>query len=439
LNIWDKLIKIFNEIPKVASNISKLSDNKELKDHLEKAGSIGGLINFSLIVIQQVRPYFVSKERIAFSQLLEILLFSSQQALPNNIKDLKISDVVDKEFTSGLFTYFVEDKWYPYMYASNNRIISRFKEQLRSILVENNLSNQDINALFISLDNLFADYLMKKRLQFKELEELLTRKESQAVVDEKIKFLQYTHDYKFHKFNEKDDKFLYEYYVENNAILIDSVYWTNEEHDIPRYGEYGEWNIHNFLYNQPENSDSRDYIVIGAPFGIGKSSFGRHIVSKLASEYLDSSLQQHHSNNDVEEISKYFPIFVPLKYDFFDVYNDKSFDDVLNILTNNGKFSDTKILCIFDGLDEYTNGVGEFYSRLSKYRQAYKGMKSIITTRLEAKYPQELHIYKDPQTERYRKYVRLFSFIYILLLWEENMINILAVKKGEKSFTRNVR
>ena len=66
MNIWDKLIKIFNEIPKVASNISKLSDNKELKDHLEKAGSIGGLINFSLIVIQQVRPYFVSKERIAF-------------------------------------------------------------------------------------------------------------------------------------------------------------------------------------------------------------------------------------------------------------------------------------------------------------------------------------------------------------------------------------
>jgi hypothetical protein len=73
LALWDKLTKILEKIPQVAENISKLSDNKELKTHLDKAGNIGGLINFSLFVIQIVRPYFTSKERIAFSQLFRDL------------------------------------------------------------------------------------------------------------------------------------------------------------------------------------------------------------------------------------------------------------------------------------------------------------------------------------------------------------------------------
>src|SRR5439155_26672022 len=132
-------------------------------------GSIGGLINFSLFVMHIVRPYLISKERIAFSQLLEILMFSSQHALPDSIKDLKVSNVINKEFTSGLLTYFLEDKCYPYMYASNNNIVLRFKEQVRSLLFENNhhLSNQDtVNRFLIGIDDLFAQYMNEKRSQY---------------------------------------------------------------------------------------------------------------------------------------------------------------------------------------------------------------------------------------------------------------------------------
>jgi hypothetical protein len=143
-------------------------------------------------------------------------MFSSQQALPESIKNLEISNILDKELTSGLFTYFIEDKWYPYMFAANNKIVSRFKEQIRLLLVENDnhRSSQNISSRFLmGIDELFAKYLNEKRPQYKELDELLTSKESQTTVDEKIKILQYMHDYKFHKFNEKDDKFLYEYYL----------------------------------------------------------------------------------------------------------------------------------------------------------------------------------------------------------------------------------
>jgi uncharacterized protein YjbI with pentapeptide repeats len=419
LTLWDKLTRIFEKIPDVTENISKLSDSKELKEHLDKAGSIGGLINFSLFVIQVVRPYFTSKERIAFSQLLEILMFASQQALPDNIKDLKISNVIDKEFTSGLFTYFLEDKWYPYMYASNNNIILRFKEQIRSLLFESDhyLSNQNMmNRFLIGIDDFFNQYLKEKKYQYKELNEMLSRKKAQAAVDEKIKFLQYMHDFKFNKFNQNDDKFLYEYYVENDAWLVESIYWKNEEDNIPKYEK---WDINKFLYDP---SIIEDHIVIGAPFGIGKSSFGRHIVSKLAAEYLDSS-QVNSVSDRVKSSYKYFPIFVPLKHDFFDVYNDKSLDDVLDILTDNGKFKDAKVLCIFDGLDEYKKGASEFYVRLSEYRKSYRGIKSIITTRLEAKYPEELHINKNPQTDQYKKYVRLFSF-------DKTKIEMFFVKYG---------
>jgi hypothetical protein len=190
LGLVDNLSKIFEKIPEFTDNISKILDNKDLQNQLEKAGSIGNLISLSLFVAKEIRNYFKTKEQIAFTQFIEIVLDAYQQSLSHEIKDIKIDHIGDNEFISGLFTYFIEDKWYPNLFDADNKIFSRFREQLENIVKESNrLSPKQklniINDMTNGFNSSFSSLIKEKRNQFEELDEILKRKERQATIYKK--------------------------------------------------------------------------------------------------------------------------------------------------------------------------------------------------------------------------------------------------------------
>jgi hypothetical protein len=115
-------------------------------------------------------------------------------------------------------------------------------------------------------------------------------------------------------------------------------------------------------------------MVIGAPFGIGKTSLAIYLAYKIASKYLEEPDNEYN----------YIPIYVPLKGKLTVIDKDQnSLDDKLSSIVGEGEAKKRKILLICDGLDEYGEDVSKLRDILGKKRSEVPNMKVIITTRLE--------------------------------------------------------
>ncbi|MFZ0512289.1 MAG: NACHT domain-containing protein [Candidatus Nitrosopolaris sp.] len=189
------------------------------------------------------------------------------------------------------------------------------------------------------------------------------------------------------KTNSIDQKSL-KYYVENNAVLLtDLETWDKEEEDYKGKDREATDLIIDFL------KEKGWYMVIGAPFGIGKTSLAIYVAYKIASKYLEEPDNEYN----------YIPIFVPLKDKLAVTDEDQnSLDDKLRSIIGKGEAKKRKILLICDGLDEYGEDVSKLRDILGKKRsEDLPNMKVIITTRLEAGLPQKLDI---------SSYIRLLPF-----------------------------
>ena len=145
-----------------------------------------------------------------------------------------------------------------------------------------------------------------------------------------------------------------------------------------------------FIEKQPM---AKHYMFVAAPFGIGKSYFIKKISSQYATRYLDST-------------SDYIPIVVFLRDGLENVYYEESLSEVLdNIIPpdNNGDRIDTKILLMFDGIEEYQKGSLESLKNdiISKIKN-YPNRKVIVTARLKAGLPDALSFIEN--------YLRLLPF-----------------------------
>lgn len=178
-----------------------------------------------------------------------------------------------------------------------------------------------------------------------------------------------------------DKKSLNKIFVWNKTILISTDHWNTNEQEIPS-SESEDWNIDKFL-----NSNER-YVLVGAPFGIGKTSYSYMLAANMAEKYLT-------------EFNSFIPIYVPLRDHFNNIDdNGNDFQTILSLVPNN----QSKILFIFDGIDEYGEGeeITSLYNdRVKPYLKDYPNSKFLLTTRLKAGLPR--HFYAD-------KYVRLLSF-----------------------------
>jgi len=180
--------------------------------------------------------------------------------------------------------------------------------------------------------------------------------------------------------NPLDNTALREVYVSNDSVIVDEELWGKEDDIISSFARE-RWDLEDFL-----KSDQK-LIVIGAPYGVGKTSFCLTTASKLASIALENP-----SNN-------FIPIYILLKGGLLKIdKNDNSLDDILKLINK-----DCKILYIFDALDELEEPekIEELYRTIKDKLNKFYNSKALVTTRFHDAYPRIL---------RFEKYVRLLPW-----------------------------
>jgi NACHT domain len=181
-----------------------------------------------------------------------------------------------------------------------------------------------------------------------------------------------------------------------------------------------DWNLDSFL------GSNNSIAVIGAPFGIGKSSLATKIAHDCAIKFIE---------NPTDSMT-YIPIFVPLRFALESTCNDNSLENDLERITSiSSRKDNTNILVILDGLDELPDdnpvSIHNIHQTIKGFIKGFPNRKFIITTRLEAGFPGKLTIKEF--------YARLFSFnkehieqffrVYGLQSEYHNLSNILTEQK----------
>jgi len=175
-----------------------------------------------------------------------------------------------------------------------------------------------------------------------------------------------------------DEKSLSSYYVKSSFKLTKGETWNKKDEEV----KGKEWKVEDFL-----NDDKRWRIVIGASFGLGKTSFVKYLANKLANLYNESE-------------RSYFPIVIDLSgregVKSYFVYGQKSLDYFIsNIIENESR----NVLLILDGLDEYKGEIKDLFDYITGLHDKYEKVKVIVTSRLV-----------DIPKEYIDEYVRLIPF-----------------------------
>jgi hypothetical protein len=319
------------------------------------------------------------------------MIESAEFSIDNRNK-IKSFDLENDDFIRDLLSSFIENKsdWYPQIYSVNIPVVEQFRDKITKNLNQNQ-KNQDA-FLFKEkferrINQILEDKSSTRETKYPELDNYLKKLESQRQSADLLDYLKFVQKYAYET-NDIDKKRLYDYYIENDAAVVPIKYW--HETNIKSIPKENKWNIKDFLKEK-----SSWYVVIGAEFGVGKSSYSKYIVSKLADNYI-------YSKNEYPE---YIPILVSLKNPDR-VYNHYDFDAAIKIITNGD--TTKKILCIYDGYDEYKDNHKNFFREKILNKNTadnYGKMKFIVTTRLESGYPTDLQLEKKEDT-----FVRLFPF-----------------------------
>lgn len=207
-----------------------------------------------------------------------------------------------------------------------------------------------------------------------------------------IKYLKYCISLKDTE-NKLDNTILSDLYIPNHCVLMEKNTWNLEDDKIAAFDNQ-EWNVPEFL-----NSDKR-LIVIGAPYGVGKTYFSYKLASDLATKTL---------KNFSSEI---IPVLIRMRFKM-DTIDDKSnsLNDILALIPSN-----RKVMFIYDGLDEFEDAskIQNVYRYIISKLNRYTNSKAIVTTRLNSNFPDILNI---------QSYVRLLPF-------DNNQVNLFLQKYG---------
>jgi uncharacterized protein YjbI with pentapeptide repeats len=388
----DGLGDFIKKISDGAKSFGDLLDKGVLKDDLGKAGTIGGLIVVGLDLYEQIKDKLQTDEGRAFSSFYKVAFESAKESIPAEIDRIPIADVKSaKQELLQTFRKIKEDEWNGYL--PDHPAIIQFRtiicEILRRAQYNNLVQNSHLISDFIFKFNITLADKADNDPDFKPFKKWSTLIEQTKNL---MRHLEYSRSL-IYKTNTIDQKSLDEYYVENDALfLTDLKTWGKEDDYFWKEKDYegreskASKLIRDFL------RDEKWYTAIGAPFGIGKTSFAIYLTSDIASKYLKDP------NNEYN----YIPIFVPLKGKLKNI-DDKqsSLEGKLRSIAGEGEEKKRKILVICDGLDEYGKDETELMNDLEKKHEDLPNMKVIITTRLEAGLPQKLDM---------SSYIRLLRF-----------------------------
>src|SRR6478752_2519605 len=129
----NKIIDISDKASKIISGFDK---DKRYTSILDKTGTIGGLLKLVLNIIEDISNYLEGPEKIAFSQLLQIMI---KAADIEEYAGLKSYDIENAEFIKDLLIIFIKNKseWYHKIYSTDINFVRYFMNRLIGILEEN--------------------------------------------------------------------------------------------------------------------------------------------------------------------------------------------------------------------------------------------------------------------------------------------------------------
>jgi uncharacterized protein YjbI with pentapeptide repeats len=383
----DGLGDFIKKISDGAKSFADLLDKGVLKDDLGKVGTIGGLIKLGLDLYEQRKDQLQTDEERAFYSFYKIAFESAKESIPAENRDtIPITDLKGKNTKQELFQTFTKikkEEWNGYL--PDHPTIIQFRTLICDILrAQYNILIRD----FIFKFNITLEEKADNDPDIKPFKRWSTLAERTKNL---IRHLEYSR-LLIYKTDPIDQKSLEEYYVENNALLTDLETWEKEDDYFRIEKDYvgHESKASDLIISYLNKEDS---IIIGAPFGIGKTSLAIYLTSIIAKKYLEDP------NNEYN----YIPIFVPLKGKLKNIdEKQSSLEAKLRSIAGEGEAKKRKILVICDGLDEYGKDEAELKNFLEEKREKeFPNMKIIITTRLEAGLPQKLGI---------SSYIRLLPF-----------------------------
>jgi uncharacterized protein YjbI with pentapeptide repeats len=416
--------KKFVDVDEVVKLLEKLPNDPALQQISQNAGLVGGIINIGLQITEKVIDAKIPIEtRLSFT-LMRIMLESTRDSLQftSNVNIEKfLNEEADAEQMENAVVEFFNPRYKRETYddITNHPVISKFRNQLKRRITEYNEKNNSNISIPLFLTEFNSNLLLKLEEEKTKNEDLKKLLHKWEVNNDFYYVLNYLRNAKkiFFEINAIDERSLSEYYLENKAYIVDIKKWDNEEIEIKKKGQ---WNPDSFLQSK------RAIEVIAAPFGIGKSSFGK----KIAYDYATRFIQ------DPTDPTSFIPIFVPLKFALEKTCNGNSLKtDLADITSHSSSKENTKILIILDGLDELPDdrpvNIHNIMTTIEGLSTGYPKRKFIITTRLESGFPRKLNI-EDT-------YVRLFSFdrnqvkeFFRLYGIPENLDNLSEILSGEK-------
>jgi uncharacterized protein YjbI with pentapeptide repeats len=392
---------IFRASQNVIESIQKIvTDNQEINKKLETAGGFISLIGIVIDIYSDIKDRLKTPEERAFGSLIRVTFQSTEELLnelkmklPRDIQSKIDEKINKKEMIKRLLDPFlIHSDWDSYL--PDHPAISGFKYEILSILKDSGC-NYDLLNSFIMKFNINLESNIDKDENIHIFYDWWTKENKYKRLKEYLEFV------KSHRYYVMglDNRPLFEYYIEQNALSTSVYTWTysNKEFDSDNAGK-----VRQILYNFLDK-DKKWYLIIGASFGIGKSSMVRMIASEYATAYLNSDQDNASYKNNT-----FIPILVFLKDGLDVVYYQDNLDYLLNeIICPDEPSQKRKILLMLDGLDEYPyqNDIANLMTRLKELRNKYSNLKVIITTRLESGLPEELKI-NDSENE----YIRLLPF-----------------------------
>lgn len=249
------------------------------------------MISLGLKLYQQASEKAKTEDEKAFSSLIKFT-FECAQATLSNTKDISIKNIKSNEIQHSLFSIFVntkqEDIYWTNYYLPSHPIVREFKKLFRELLESEGYRNLVKNFMF--------DFSMRIEEKADQGDNGIFRQWSEHMERKKklTEHLLYTSTMTY-KCNPIDNRYLAEYYVENNAVAA-AIYDTWDKDD-EYFSEYIDKDsdklkssnvvmesINKRVRYGEENSR---YTIVAAPFGIGKTSLSTYIAETYASNYLE--------------------------------------------------------------------------------------------------------------------------------------------------------
>jgi hypothetical protein len=353
---------IFKRTPDVTNLLANVMKGEKFQNSLKEAGSIAGLIGIGIDMYKQIKDELKTDEERAFGSLIQIVFESAKESLPPDSIKKTIANANTNDIKQELFNTFIkpEEGWNSYL--PDHPVIVQFRSHICNILRNEQLNNQVRDFVFSFNLRLEDKADITPAIEpFKKRATLIERNKNL------IKHLEYSRSLVY-KVNPVDQRCIEEYYVENDSILDEFRNWKEEEKELPSENRS---NV-NHLIDKFLIGDNW-LTIVGAPFGIGKTSLSIKLASRFASKYLDNP------DDDYD----YIPIFAPLKGELKNIDESQhSLSEIIKLIAPGEEGKKRKILLICDGLDEYGDAAALLEWLQNKHEVELPNLKVIITTRL---------------------------------------------------------